>query len=92
MEVFRRPRCAFLVCVTLLGNATWASGSGTACRHFEQCPKSYALLFALLGMYLLWLAWSTFSSHHRGQDHLRDQKEAKQRKLNSKAQKKQTLM
>jgi len=90
IEVFRRLRCAFLVSLTLWGDAASASGSGTACRHFEQCPKSYAVLISLLALYLLWLAWGMFSSHCKGQDRLRGQKEAKQREQ-KKQGKKQTL-
>jgi threonine/homoserine/homoserine lactone efflux protein len=80
IDVFRSLRCAFFLCMTLWGEAAWASGSGTACRHFEQCPTLYTVLLFLLGPYLLWLAWDTFSSFCKNRDYLRNQKKAKQRK------------
>ncbi|RQO42695.1 hypothetical protein DBV14_27360 [Variovorax sp. KBW07] len=66
--------------MTLWGNAAWASGSGTACSHFEQCPKSYMVLFSLLGPYLLWLAWNTVSGFCKNRDYLRDPQKTKQSK------------
>ena len=71
---------SFFVCGTLCSAPVWASTGGTACRHFEQCPKSYTVLFCLLGLYLVWLAWDTYSSLCKRHDYLRDQKKEAQRK------------
>lgn len=87
IKTMQTLRWFLFVCSTLWSGAALASYSqGDACRHFEDCPTGYTILFSLLGPYLLWLAWDMLSAYVRNRNYLRAQKaeeaDRRQRKKN----------